>query len=298
MLDHRVPAQSSTLRSVILSRSTSRAPLLWLNLICLDAPLVAFAWQWMFGSTFHLPAAIGHRVALFLTTWLIYLADRFADAISLRPTEPKSLRQQFCLRHWKTWIGLVLLVGVLDGTVIFRGVNRETILAGAVVGALAIVYLLVNHAHSGLWEFLPLKEFSIAVLFVAGTLLGLVPHPFAARSTIILAAILFGALCLLNCFSIAIWERDLDRIQGKHSIATRRIPADIFGQVVFAALLIGCVFLVTRDQQAWPLAASIAASALFLKALPGAQVSRDERTALADLVLFTPLVLLLAERLL
>ena len=66
------------------ARVLSRNPLVWLNLVCLDAPLVAICWQWIFGNTLHLVVPLGHRLALFLTAWLIYLADRFGDSMSLR----------------------------------------------------------------------------------------------------------------------------------------------------------------------------------------------------------------------
>jgi len=69
-------------------------PWIWLNLVCFDAPLVAASWQWLFAHTFKLEIEHGARVALFLTAWLIYLADRYADAAALDEDEQKSLRQE------------------------------------------------------------------------------------------------------------------------------------------------------------------------------------------------------------
>src|SRR3954465_8051859 len=89
-------------------------PLPWLNLVCLDAPLVALAWLWLFARTFHVPLQIGNAVALFLTAWVIYLADRFADASNLKPNSPRSLRQEFCLRHREFWIATLALVAGFD----------------------------------------------------------------------------------------------------------------------------------------------------------------------------------------
>jgi hypothetical protein len=209
-------------RRGLRDRAVSRSPLLWLNLVCLDAPLVAICWQWIFAHSFHLSVPVGHRAALFLTAWVIYLADRFGDSVSLVTGQPKSVRQQFCLRHRSIWLVSIICVAVLDVIVVLRAVDYETAVPGAVLGAFTIAYLAINHAHSEIWETIPLKEFIIGSLFAAGTLLGVTPHIFAERSTMIFAAILFAALCSLNCISIAIWERDLDRIQGKHSIATRR----------------------------------------------------------------------------
>ena len=58
-------------------------PVVWLNLVCLDAPLVSVAWLWLFARTFHATVDPVNCAALFLTAWLIYLADRLADSCSL-----------------------------------------------------------------------------------------------------------------------------------------------------------------------------------------------------------------------
>jgi hypothetical protein len=67
-----------------------RRPFVWLNLVCLDAPLVAVAWQWLIASSLHLAVALADSAALFLTAWGIYLADRLADY----STQTQQLRQK------------------------------------------------------------------------------------------------------------------------------------------------------------------------------------------------------------
>ena len=279
-------------------RAVSRSPLLWLNLVCLDAPLVAICWQWIFAHSFHLSVPIGHRVALFLTAWVIYLADRFGDSVSLITEQPESVRQQFCLRHKSIWLVSIICVAAVDLVVVLLAVNYDTAAPGAVLGAFTITYVAINNAHSEIWETIPLKEFTIGSLFAAGTLLGVTPHVLAERSTMIFAAILFASLCSLNCVSIAIWERDIDRIQGKHSIATRWAHANSLPRLLLLLLLAGSVVLPLFDAGAWPVVLCLGASGLLLGALRFVPVSRDERTALADVVLFTPLALFVAEKVL
>lgn len=277
------------------ARALSRNPLVWLNLVCLDAPLVAICWQWIFGHTLHLVVPVGHRFALFFTAWLIYLADRFGDSMSLRSSQSKSLRQQFCLRYGNIWLRAIIIVGIIDAIVVFKAVDYATLLPGAIVGGATIAYIAINHAGNEIWETIPLKEFAIGSLFATGTLVGVTPHIFAMQSTIIPAAILFATLCWLNCVSIAIWERNLDRAQGRHSIATLWRDVNLLVRVVFPILLIGCALLVVLDFALLPIALCLATSGLLLCALYFARVSRDERTALADLVLLTPLVLLFVQ---
>jgi hypothetical protein len=277
-------------------------PLLWLNLVCLDAPLVATAWLWLFARTFDVPFQIGNAVALFLTAWLIYLGDRFADASSLELNLPRSLRQDFCLRHREIWIAAVALVAGFDAYVIWRTTAWQTLLVGAVVGALAVVYLVVNHPLGRIWRSLPAKELAIGILFAAGTMVALLPHP-RWTPAFALAMVLFAALCALNCISIATWERELDLAQRKVSIAT--LHPSVARHVGNVCLLLAPVAfaLATAFRFASLLFACFGASALLLGylnwsgGLRAVATTSDQRTALADLVLLTPLVVLVVSAL-
>jgi hypothetical protein len=246
-------------------------------------------WLWLFARTFHLPVHPGNAVALFLTAWLIYLADRLADASSLSPGSPRSGRQEFCLRHREIWISALLLMAGFDLYVIWRYIDAGTFFAGAVVGVLALVYLVLNHPRGLIWRSLPAKEIAIGLLFAAGTLVALRPSitmPFAA------SALAFACLCSLNCISIAFWERELDRVQKKVSVATRhpgfaRQVGRICGGLALASFLMAIVY-----RQTALIFGCVGASALllaFLNAL-SKKIDADQRTALADLVLLTPIL--------
>ena len=102
-------------RSATPSRTAQRAvPTVWLNLVCLDAPLVSVAWLWLFARTFHASVDPVNCAALFLTAWLIYLADRLADSYSLQDGGPRSLRHEFCLNHRQIWIGALAVIAATD----------------------------------------------------------------------------------------------------------------------------------------------------------------------------------------
>jgi hypothetical protein len=284
----------SQVRQETSAAPAKTGPAVWLNLVCLDAPVVAVAWLWLFARTFHAPIHQGNAVALFLTAWLIYLADRLADACSLRAGSPRSLRQEFCLRHREIWISALLLIGGFDAYVIWRNTAGETFLVGAVVGVLALIYLVLNHPLGLIWRTLPAKELVIGLLFTAGTLVALLPAFPAMTMRFVACAAAFVALCSLNCISIACWERELDQAQRKVSIATRH-PG--LGQVV-GKISIGLAFgsfavaIVLRD--AALIFGCVGVSALLLVLLDklSSGLGDDRRTALADLVLFTPIVAL------
>lgn len=277
-----------------------KKPLLWLNRVCLDAPLVAIAWQWLFARYLNVSVSVWAREALFLTAWLIYLVDRLADALSLQANSPRSARQQFCLRHKELWLGLIAVVGLVDAAIVLLRLNRDVLISGSCLSGIAVVYLAVNHAFSEVWEIIPLKEITIGFLFSAGTLLLLIPK-FAAipstvgRSSALLAMLLFAILCSLNCMSIAVWERDLDRDQRKHSIATRcpgiGVPIRAFCILVAVAALL----LAAATPSLFPIAMSLSVGATLLAILHFISVGRDERTVLADLVLLTPGAFFLAK---
>jgi hypothetical protein len=240
------------------------------------------------------------RVALFLTAWLIYLVDRLADALSLQANYPRSVRQEFCLQHKKLWLGLIAAVGLVDAAIVLLRLNREVVVSGTCLSGIAAVYLAVNYAFSDVWEVIPLKEITVGFLFSAGTLLVLIRN-FAlmpttvGRSSALLAMLLFAILCSLNCMSIAVWERDLDLAQQKHSIATRcpgiGLPIRGFCIVVAVAALLPAA----TSASLLPIALSLSVGAALLAILHFISFERDERSALADLVLLTPIAFIFAE---
>lgn len=281
--------------------TVGRRPLVWLNVLCLDAPLVAVTWQWFFARNFRVTLPIASRVALFLTAWLIYLIDRLVDSISLPTSSVKTLREAYCLRHKNAWIVLIIMIGLFDVAFVFCRLDYHVLVPGIIVGLIAIVYLMVNFTFSKLWTAIPLKEVTIGFLFAAGTLLALVPHLWLTRSTfdsrpMAVAALMFASLCSLNCMSIAVWERDFDRAHAKHSIATRWRRSDVFVRIFALILAAAALLLGTFKFQPWPLAVCLAISASLLVAVHFVPVARDERTALADLVLLTPLAWLLVGK--
>ena len=277
-------------------RTAQRAvPTIWLNLVCLDAPIVAVLWLCLFARTFHLPVLPGNAVALFLTAWLIYLADRLADASVLKAELPRSLRQAFCLRHREIWISALLLIGGFDLYVIWRSVAAGTFFAGAVVGILALIYLALNHPRGLIWRSLPIKEVAIGLLFTAGTLVALLPVPAPSGGAFIACGLVFACLCSLNCISIASWERELDRAQGKISVATCHPRFVRHARKVGASLAFISLVMASIYRPAAPIFGCVAASALLLALLDTlAKPGVDQRTAMADLVLLTPIIPLIA----
>jgi hypothetical protein len=152
---------------------------------------------------------------------------------------------------------------------------------------------------------------AIGILFAAGTVVALLPRPVLTPAFLIAVAT-FAALCSLNCISIAAWECDLDRAQGKVSIATLHPTIIERGAQLCLVLAAGSLVLAFVCRSAAALFACIGASALLLGYLNASRsfkerrfsnrprrfvnrrsLGRDECTALADLVLLTPVLALI-----
>ena len=258
-----------------------------------------------------MPVNPGNAVALFLTAWLIYVTDRLADAVSLKAGIPRSLRQDFCLRHREVWISALLLIAGFDLYVIWRSLDAGTFFAGAMIGLLALIYLALNYPRGRIWRSLPGKEVAIGLLFTAGTLVALLPAAPFASAPFIACAVAFASLCSLNCISIASWERELDHAQGKISIATRHPGFARHVGKICRGLALASLAMAIAYAPAMAIFACISGSALLLGWLHASSdikegrflnrprrfgnrrslgVDRDQRTALADLVLLTPII--------
>ena len=236
--------------------------------------------------------------ALFLTAWLIYLADRLADSRSLPDDATRSWRHEFCLRHQRSWLGALVLIAVVDTVILRNGIGAEIALAGGVVGALTLLHLLLNYSLGGAWPPLPLKEFAVGFLFASGTLVALFPVLRPITAAIALSAIAFAGLCTLNCLSIAFWERELDVVQGKVSFATwfPGLNSHLGKLSLVFGLCSGVVAIIFRE--AAPIFACVTVSSFLLASLDHSRerIGQDQRTALADLCLLTPVLVLLASK--
>ena len=282
-------SKSFAVRSHARTRRERASPLTWLNLVCLDAPLVAVAWQSLFARSFGIPVAPGATCALFLTAWLIYLGDRFGDSLSTNLSRATALRQRFCRRFRTQWIVGMALVATADLAVVCALLNARQLMRGALIGVCALAYLAVNRTRPTVWRVVPLKEVSIGFLFAAGTM---VPLSHGLTSAMWRSWLLFACLCALNCICIAVWERYLDVAQQRVSVATA-FPVTGFAVAPALAIVfaISASFAFSRIGQV-QLYSCLGASAALLALLHllGRRAPQDLRTALADIALLTPLV--------
>jgi hypothetical protein len=277
------------------NRKTLRALHLW-HLLSLDAPTVATLWTWFVAATagVRLPAAA--LCAMFLAVWMLYAADRLLDARQLYSdplhTEELEPRHLFHHRHAKAFlVGIALVSPVL--AVLLHRLLPKALELYALLGSLLFSWFLVIHARaapSSTGRRLP-KELAVGVFFPAAIFIPTVARDPELRLLLLPHALLFAAVCSLNCLAIYAWEHPQPRNAAHWTtgLATRHLP----GLAITIALAAVAVAVLTRDSF-WPLASATSLSAFTLLLLDREHPRLSPLTlrSAADLALLTPLLLL------
>jgi hypothetical protein len=249
-------------------------PWLWLNLLGLDAPLIALVWQDYLGRLYPSTLFPAGRIVLALTVWAIYLADRLLD-VRDAPSGLERERHRFCRDHRafaRTLLILVLCADIVTACVWLRPAVFKyglPVLAGVVLyfGAFP-----VTRRGMAAW-----KKPVAALLFTAGIFIvpwAVISHPWRLIGGMAAA---FFALCLSNLLAIENWE------QGRELQ---------HGWIWMAGISAGCI------GWCWPVSLSAAGLAILsigdnrISASPGSESVRSAsvRCVLADAVLLSPLL--------
>ncbi len=273
------------------------APLRLWHLASFDAPTVAVAWALGFAWTAGVRLPLWVPVLLALATWAVYVGDRLLDArTGLRSGALHTLRERHFF-HWRhRRILLPLAVGAVcaAAAIVFVLMPVAVRTRNSVLAAAALAYFSGVHSERRLQPLtLPIlsrllsKEFLVGVLFAAGCCLPALSRaatiPGSSLWPLCGAAAFLAALAWLNCHAIECWE----------SSGTSRILATA-ALLGLAGLLLAATFATTQPRPAMLLAAG-AASALLLALLDRLRnrLTPLALRAAADLVLLTPLILVL-----
>lgn len=112
---------------------------LWLNVLSLDAPIVAVLWQMALARAHRVVLMPQVHQALFLAVWLIYMLDRVLDGFSVQKGAQLSARHDFYRRHrwlfllviipFGTMTLLLLATTAIPSGILWRGVSFSFIVA-------------------------------------------------------------------------------------------------------------------------------------------------------------------------
>lgn len=265
---------------------------LWFNLLSLDAPTVAVLWQAFLARCLHADLRWPAYVALGASVWLIYVTDRLLDSLQTGDA-PITTRHRFYRVHW--WTALCVCAAVLLVlAVTCCYLNSSVLRNGVVMASLVAVYFLGVHAaprHLRRWW--P-KELAVGVLFTLGTCLATWTKLGPDWYAVIPPAILFAALCSLNCVAIEFWE--WKRLRGISSAPPHRctvwIGRRLSGLALFVTI-VACALLGLPVFRPFFAPTAVSALALWWLDQNSGRLSLDALRVLADVSLLTPLLLLL-----
>ncbi len=268
-------------------------PWLWPNLLGLDAPAVAVAWQWLFARVFDSDLPPVFHLILGLGVWCVYLADRIYDSTHAPLIGSQTDRMSFTQRHFAALICVAIITAFVNLFLIISYVPHALFLTGLITAGLVGVYYLIRlKGNPRLMSVMP-REILCGMIFGLGC--AIAPHAFITNSggsDYFFATILFGLVCSANCILISVWEKEEDIACNAHSIATsqsRLVPhmaRALTGLIILAATM--------AFTGSWQIHLAVCLSALSLRTMLHFENRLSQRTlrVLADAVLLTPLLVI------
>jgi hypothetical protein len=247
---------------------------LWLNLLSLDAPLIALVWQDFLSRCYPASLRPTGRCALGLTVWAIYLADRLLD-VRHAASISESIRHRFYRQHRTFVQWLLAAVACVDILATCLWLRPAVVDNGLVLTAGVVVYLAA-FPFAG-WDAAAWKKPMAAILFTAGTFLIAWTGAGQSARQLVWPAAAFGALCLGNLLTIERWS--CGRALHTRSMAHRWVWP----------LFLGICLICVRNSN-WFGAIIASAAGLCALARWGRRISGEARCVLADAVLLTPLL--------
>lgn len=291
-------SKDNALQNQLLSKQTHTnidiAWWAWLTVLSLDAPFVAIAWQALLTQSFELVLRPLHLALLFTTVWLIYVADRCFDSLVI--DKAYTARHAFYIKYFRI---IVLIASLIMGVVLIatlRWLEPTIFLHGALLSGVVLLYLANLHLLKKPVLLLP-KELQIGIVFALGTGLSLWSQLDASNILLFsLATLCFAALCFLNCSFISLWERFIDAKHQQPSLA-RSSDVQNFSNLLQLAIISLCILsMVLPFDLSLKLAFVLSSIGLWI--VNYTQISVKLKRVLADVVLMSPLLILIFSRLL
>jgi hypothetical protein len=257
---------------------------------------VATLWTWFVASAAGIRLPLDALAAMFLAVWMLYAADRLLDSRQLfsDPLHREELeaRHLFHHRHSRAFLTAILLASPVVAALL-RHLLPSALELYIALGALLFSWFLLIHARAAPspgTRRLP-KELAVGLFFPAAIFIPTVARHSELRLVLLPHALLFAAVCSLNCLAIYAWEHPEPRLAAHWTtrLATRYLNAlaSVTGMTALALAAIAHASL-------WPLALAAALSAFALLLLDR-QLHRltplTLRTA-ADLALLSPVLLI------
>jgi hypothetical protein len=210
----------------------------WLNVLSLDAVLVALLWQFVFifsfcGRTPRWYESFG----LASVVWLIYVADRLLDGSRLDLSRPHLVRHRMHHQFASVWVMAWIVVLLIASSVVVLWMDAVVIRMGLLVAALVLAYGAGVHFWPGraAVRHVFAKEVQVGVIFAAGV--SLISWLEAPGVSLGLACVASALLFTVNCWAVAERESVADQnYDASRAGKPRRELVSTSGVAVFAAI--------------------------------------------------------------
>lgn len=267
---------------------------LW-HLASFDAPTVALVWSLAFAWICRARIPVWILAVLGMTVWVIYVADRLLDARrALKANDLARLRERhfFHWRHRHILAPAAVAAAVSATLIVFSRMSAAIFAKDSVVALAALVYMRGVHLPSLARQSRPTwlsrvltKECLVGILFAAGCALP-AWNRAASPAVPLISVAIFAALAWLDCHAIDRWETR-SRMNRANEVIT---PALFLALAGTSLSFLSAAF----NPRAAAMMLAAASSALLLATLDRVQsrLAPIALRALADLVLLTPLAML------
>lgn len=275
-----------------LARSRNSPLVLW-HLMSLDAPAVAVLWTWFAARIAGITLPLATLVAMGLAVWVLYAADRLLDTRALDPMgDPGEFEARHFFHHrHRTAFATGIVVATIALALLLPRLAPDAIHLYLTEAALMAGYFLLIHAtpmRAGRRHIALPKELMVGPFFAAATFIPTVARNPGMRLVLLPDAVLFAALCCLNCLFIYAWEHPQPEAHWTTNRAVPKLP-------VLAALLIAASLAVAVAYRAlwmYPVACAVCASALLALDRMRSGLARPTLRTAADAALLAPLLFL------
>lgn len=252
----------------------------WLNIVSVDAMLIAVVWQqWLH------PTQWAPMLVLGLSVWLVYTADRWLDVRSLPVEKLLTERHRFARRWHKELVPVWLLVLAADIALAITGLSHAQLLAGGALLLASLLYCVTVHRHRRV----P-KEILVALIFAAGA--GIFQIDTAPPQLIFTSCLGLFLLAFANCSLIAFREIQIDRQMQRTSLARQHPGSHQWAtHALILALMLGLGLSLFISTHYLPL--SLCAGGLLALEQNAQRLHPEVFRVLADALLLLPALSLL-----
>ena len=277
---------------------------LW-HLLSLDAPTVAVLWTIFTATVAHTNLSPVTPLAMALCVWMLYASDRLLDTRQLRYGPEHKIDSDLQLRHlfhdrYRTSFARALTLSAVALAALLPFLPSAAFHLYLAEGVALAGYFLLIHApplapSSRTSRFLSThrlpKELLVGPFFSAATFIPVVSRKPGLRPELVPLAILFAALCSLNCLYIYAWEHPRSR--------EANWTTSLIGHLnILTSLFLAAAFFCFRtahlplNLRPYPLACGASGLLLVILHTGRKQFSPLGLRAAADAALLTPLAIL------